>query len=86
MRHTTLGGDNAALAEGVVEKLEVGLLEEGLGRALGVGRIGDDDVESVLVLVKELEAIANMDLNLGVVEARRHVGEELLREADNGLG
>jgi hypothetical protein len=85
MRHTTLGGNNAALAEGIVEKLEVGLLEEGLGRALGVRRIGNDDVESVLVLIEELEAIADMDLDLGVVEAGRHVGEELLREADNGL-
>jgi hypothetical protein len=68
MRHTTLGGDNAALAEGIVEQLEVGLLEERLGRALGVGRVGDDDIESVLVVIEELETVANVDLHLGVVE------------------
>ena len=35
--HTTLGGDDAALPQGVVEKLEVRLLEKALGRTLGVG-------------------------------------------------
>jgi hypothetical protein len=85
MRHTTLGGNNAALAEGIVEKLEVGLLEERLGRALGVGGVRDDDVKGVLVVVEELEAVADVDLDLGVFEAGRHVGEVLLGEADDGL-
>ena len=85
MRHTTLGGNNAALAEGIVEKLEVGLLEERLGRALWVRRVGDDDVECVLVLVEEGEAVADVDRHLGVFEAGRHVGEVLLGEADDGL-
>ena len=35
-RRTTLCGNNTTLAEGVVEKLKVGLLEEGLGGTLGV--------------------------------------------------
>ena len=64
------------------EKLEVRLLEEALGRALGVRRVGDDDVEGVLVLVEELEAVAG----LGVGEARGHAGEELLGQADDSLG
>jgi hypothetical protein len=85
MRHTTLGGDDAALAEGVVQELEVGLLEERLGGALGVGRVRDDDVKRVLVVVEELEAVADVHLDLGVVEARGHVGEVLLGEADDGL-
>ena len=85
MRHTTLGGNNAALAESIVKELEVGLLEKRLGRALGVRRVRDDDVEGVLVVVEELEAVADVDLDLGVVEASRHVGEVLLGEADDGL-
>lgn len=85
MRHTTLGGNNAALAESIMEKLEVGLLEKRLGRALGIGGVRDDDVKGVLVVVEELEAVADVDLDLGVVEAGRHVGEVLLGEADDGL-
>lgn len=68
-----------------MEKLEVGLLEERLGGTLGVGGVGDDDVEGVLVVIKELEAVADVDLDLGVVEASGHVGEVLLGEADDGL-
>lgn len=78
-------GNNTTLAEGVVEKLEVGLLEEGLGGTLGVGGVGDDDIEGVLEVLEELEAIANVDLDLGVLEASRHVGKELLGETDDSL-
>lgn len=82
---TTLGSDDAALAEGVVEELEVGLLEEALGGALRIGRVGNDHVKGVLVVVEELEAVADVDGGLGVVEANGHAGEVLLREADDGL-
>jgi hypothetical protein len=82
---TTLGGDDAALAESALEQLEVGLLEEGLGGALGVGRVGDDDVELVLVVVEELEAIADVHLDLGVLVSDAHAGQVLLAEADDGL-
>lgn len=78
-------GNDTTLAEGVVEKLEVGLLEERLGGTLGVGGVGDDDIEGVLEVLKELEAITNVDLDLGVLEASRHVGEELLGETDDSL-
>lgn len=77
--------DDTALAEGIVEELEVGLLEEALGRAIGVRGVGDDDVEGVLVVLEELEAITNDSLGLGVVEALGHSGEILLGEADDGL-
>lgn len=80
-----MGSDDTSLAEGVVEKLEVGLLEEALGGALGIRRVGDDDVEGVLVVVQELEAVADVGLGLGVVKADGHVGEELLGQADDGL-
>ncbi len=68
-----------------MEELEVGLLEEGLGGALRVGGVGDDDIESVLVVVEELEAVADVDLGLGVLKANGHAGEVLLGEADDSL-
>jgi len=83
--HTTLSSNDTALAESVVEELEVALLEESLGGTIGIGGVGDDDVELVLVVVEELEAIANVGLGLGVVETAGHGGEVLLGEADNSL-
>lgn len=80
-----MGSDDTALAEGVVEKLEVRLLEEALSRAFGVGGVGDDDIESVLVVIEELEAIADVDGALGVGKTSGHAGEELLGDADDGL-
>lgn len=83
--HTTLGSNDAAIAQSIMEKLEVRLLEEALGRALGIGRVGNDDVEAVLVVVEELEAIANVHLGLGVAETLGHVGQVLLGQADDSL-
>lgn len=80
-----MGGDDTALAKGALEQLEVGLLEEGLGGALGVGGVGDDDVELVLVVVEELEAVADVDLDVGVLVADAHAGQVLLAETDDGL-
>lgn len=68
-----------------MEELEVTLLEEGLGGAVGVGGVGDDDVELVLVVVEELEAVADVDGGLGVLEADSHAGEVLLGETDDSL-
>lgn len=68
-----------------MEKLEVGFLEEALGGALGIGRVGNNDVEAILVVVEKLEAVANLDLGLGVAEALGHIGEVLLRKANDGL-
>jgi hypothetical protein len=84
-RRTTLCGDHTAVTESIAEELEVGLLEEGLGGALGVGAIGDDNVELVLAVLEELEAVADVDLDLGVLEADAHAGEVLLGDADDGL-
>lgn len=84
-RHTTLSGDHAAGPEGIVQQLEVRLLEEALRRTLGVGGVGDDDIKGVLVVVQELEAVTDVDLGLGVLEALSHAGEVLLREADDSL-
>ena len=68
-----------------MEKLEVGLLEESLGGSLRVRRVGDDDIKLVLVVLQELEAVADVDGRLGAVESSGHMGEVLLGEADDGL-
>jgi hypothetical protein len=83
--HTTLSSNDTALTESVVEELEIALLEESLSRTIGVGGVGDDDVELVLVVVEELDAIADVGLGLGVVEAASHGREVLLGETDNSL-
>lgn len=80
-----MGGDDAAGTQRVVKQLEVGLLEQALGGALRVRGVRDDDVEGVLVVVQELEAVADVDLHLGVLEALGHAGQVLLGEADDGL-
>jgi len=72
-------------AQSIVQKLEVGLLEQALGGTLGVRGVGDDDIKAVLVVVQELEAIANVDLALGVLVTLGHLGQVLLGETDNGL-
>jgi len=80
-----LRSDDAAVPQGIVHQLEVRLLEQALSRALWVRRVGDDDVEAVLVVVQELEAVADVDLDLGVVVTRSHAGKVLLGEANDGL-
>lgn len=80
-----MGRDDAALAEGIVEELEVGLLEETLGRAVGIGRVGNDDVEGILVLVEELEAVTDVDGALRVGKTLGHTREVLFGEADDSL-
>ena len=82
---TTLGGNDTSLTESVVEEPEVGLLEEALGGSIWVGRVGDDDVELALLLLEELEAVANVRRDGGVLVADGHAGQVLLAETDDGL-
>lgn len=84
-QRTTLGGDDTAFAQRIVKKLKVGLLEEGLGGTLGVGGVGDDNIELVLVVLEELEAVADVLPGLGVLEADAHAGQVLLGDTDDGL-
>jgi hypothetical protein len=80
-----LGRNNTALAESTAQQLKVWLLEESLGGALWVGGVGNDDIELVLLVLEELEAVTNDGLGLGVVEANGHAGEVLLGQTDDGL-
>jgi hypothetical protein len=80
-----LGGDDTASAEGIVEELKVGLLEERLGGTLRVGGVGDDNIELILVVLEELETVTNVGVGVGVLEADGHAGQVLLGETDDSL-
>lgn len=78
-------GDDTSFTESIAQKLKVRFLEERLRRTLWVRAIGDNDIELVHAVSEELKAIANMDLNVGVLEADAHTGEVLLGNTDDGL-
>ena len=82
---TTLSGNDTTFTQGTVEKLEIWFLEQRFGGALRVGRVSDDDVELVLLIFEELEAIANDGLGLGVLEPDGHSWEVFLGETDDSL-
>jgi len=81
----SLGGDVAARSEGVMEELEVGLLEEGGGGANRVRGVGNDNIVGGLVVSEELETVADEDGDTGIGEEGGHVGEVLLGDANHGL-
>lgn len=78
-------GDNTSITERIVQELKVGLLEEALGGALGVGAVSDDHVELVLASLEELEAVTDVGLDVGVLEADAHAGQVLLGDTDDSL-
>lgn len=80
-----MGGDDTSITQSVSEKLKVGLLEEALSGTLRVRAVGDDNVELVLALLQELESIANVNPNVGVLEADAHAGQVLLGDSDDSL-
>ena len=80
-----MSGDNTSLAQRIAQQLKVGFLEERLGGTLRVGAIGDDHIELVLAVLEELEAVADVGLDVGVLEADGHSGEVFLGDTDDGL-
>lgn len=80
-----MGSDDTSLAKGRLQQLEVRLLEEGLGGALGVGAVSDDNIELVLAVLEELEAVTNVGVGVGVLEANGHAGQVLLGNTDNSF-
>lgn len=81
----TLGAENAIVGKGALHAFVVGALKESLGRADGVGRVGDDDVELVLVLLHELGAVANVQSHLGMPKVLGHLRQVLLANLNNHL-
>ena len=80
-----MGSNNTAVTQSITQQFKVGLLEERLGRTLRVRRVRDDNVELVLAVLEELEAVTDVHAHVGVLESNGHAGEVLLRDADNGL-
>lgn len=80
-----MGSNNTAFTQSAIQQLEVRLLEERFCGSLRVRAVGDDDVEFVLVVGQELEAVADVDFDVGVLEADAHAGEVFLGDADDGL-
>lgn len=80
-----MGSNNALFSQGTMEQLKVWLLEQSLGGSLWIRRIGDNNIEAVLVILEKLKPISNVDLDLGVLVADGHAGQVLLGETDNSL-
>lgn len=80
-----MGSDDTSLAKGRLQQLEVRLLEEGLGGTLRVGAVSDDNIELVLAVLEELEAVTNVGVGVGVLEANGHAGQVLLGNTDDSL-
>lgn len=80
-----MGSDNTAFLESIEEELEVWLLEQSFSWPFWIRRIGDDNVELVLVIIEEFKAISNVDLDLGVLVADGHAWEVLLGQTDDSL-
>jgi hypothetical protein len=81
----SLGRNVTVFLESFLQKLEIRLLEEGFGGTDWVGRVGDDNIKLVLSVLKELEAVANVNSHSRIVEAGRHVRQKLLGNAWDSL-
>ena len=81
----SLGGDGSTSLERLLEELEVGLLEEGGGGSNGIRRIGNDNVEFSLLVLKELESISNVNGYSRIGEGGGHVREVELGHSGNGF-
>jgi hypothetical protein len=82
---TTLCSNNSPIHEGTEQQFEVWLLEQALCWSLWVGRIGDNNIKLILVVIQELESISNVSLDLWVLVTDCHAGKIFLGETDHGL-
>jgi len=80
-----LCGDYATLPESSEKQLKVWLLKQALSWSFWVGGVGDDNIKLIFIVVQELEAISNVDLDFGVLVTDSHAWKVLLGETDNSL-
>lgn len=85
MKHTTLCGNDTSLLQGTEEQLKVRLLEQAFRWPLWVGRVGDDNIELVLIVIQELETVPNVNLDFWVLVADGHTGKVFLGETNDSL-
>ena len=81
----TLCSNNAAFFKSFEEQLKVWLLKQALCWSFWIRGVGDYNIKLVLVVVEELEAISDIDLDLGVLIGDGHAWDVLLRKTDNSL-
>lgn len=81
----SLSTEDTILSEGLLDEGEVSLIEESRSGSSGIRRVGDDNVELVLVLLDELETVTDVDLNAGILITDSGVGQELAGSINNDL-
>ena len=82
---TTLGSNNTTLFQGSVEKLKIRFLKQRLSRAFWVAAVGDDDIEFILAVREEFEAVSDVNVDCGVLISDGHSREVFLADPDDGL-
>lgn len=75
----------ALFGERITNELVVALAEEALGWPDRIRRIGDDDIELILVVGKVLETVFMHHCDALVVKRGRHVGQEASTHIDDHL-
>lgn len=80
-----MGSNDTSLSQSTIEKLEVWLLEQALCWSLWIGRVGDDNIEFVLVVIEELESVSDVNLDLWVLVAGGHLWQVFLGKTDDSL-
>jgi hypothetical protein len=82
---TTLSGNHTTVTECAKQQFKVWLLEKRFGGSFRVARVGYDDVEFVLPLLEELEAVADMDFDVGVFKSDSHPTKVFLGKSNHCL-
>jgi hypothetical protein len=81
----TLSGEDTLFGKSVLQELEEISTKERLSGTIGIRGVSDDDIILVGLVLQEFETITNVDVDLGVLKANRHVGEVLLGNTRDGL-
>ena len=68
-----------------MQQLEIWFLEQRLCRPIGIATICNDDIKLVLLLLQKLETIADVSLDIGVLETNGHAREIFLRQPNHSF-
>lgn len=80
-----LGSNNTTVFQGSIEKLKVRFLEQRLCWTFWVTAISDNDIEFVLAVSKELEAVSNEGFDSWVLVSNGHSREIFLADANDSF-
>jgi hypothetical protein len=82
---TTLSTNHTSLPQRIAQQLKVRFLEQALGGAIWIARVGNNDIKLILVRLEELEPIAHVHGSIACAEPGGHARQVLLGQADDGL-